>query len=236
MGSHGETGHRQTLGIQGGGIVLNIYDLLVEIRKHKAVPSVVGIDLTGSEKRPSGVSILQGVSTYLSMENADEDIILKTINANPTVISIDSPLGIPKGRCCSDDSCECRKHGILRECERTLRSRGTGVYPCLIQSMQKLTMRGIKLAEIFREKGFEVIESYPGVAQDILGIPRKKKDLKGLEVNLMDMGIVPNKEKFTHDELDALTSALVGYFYLAEMYEAIGNEEEGFLITPRLEE
>ncbi|MFA5213604.1 MAG: hypothetical protein WC406_09740 [Methanoregula sp.] len=27
----------------------------------------------------------------------------------------------------------------------------------------------------------------------------------------------------THDQLDALISAFVGYFYLAGMYEAIGN-------------
>jgi len=36
----------------------------------------------------------------------------------------------------------------------------------------------------------------------------------------------------THDELDALTSALAGYFYLAGWYEAIGNPAEGYLILP----
>jgi hypothetical protein len=38
----------------------------------------------------------------------------------------------------------------------------------------------------------------------------------------------------SHDELDAITSALVGYFYLANEYEALGNEDEGYLIVPRL--
>jgi predicted RNase H-like nuclease len=35
-----------------------------------------------------------------------------------------------------------------------------------------------------------------------------------------------------HDELDALTSALVGFLYLAGSYEAIGNIDEGYLIIP----
>jgi len=42
----------------------------------------------------------------------------------------------------------------------------------------------------------------------------------------------PAKDHGTHDELDALTSALVGYFYLAGSYEAIGNAMEGYPILP----
>lgn len=38
------------------------------------------------------------------------------------------------------------------------------------------------------------------------------------------------KDHGTHDELDALTSALVGYFYLPGSCEAIGNATEGYLI------
>ena len=124
----------------------------------------------------------------------------------------------------------------MRECERILKRRGINVYPCLIPSMQKLTLRGMNLTKAFEEKGVQVIESYPGAAQDILGFPRKRIDLKALEVDLMNMGIKPHsdKEVISHDELDALTSALVGYFYLAGMYEAIGNPEEKYLIIPNL--
>jgi len=52
----------------------------------------------------------------------------------------------------------------------------------------------------------------------------------------MNMGIelCPGEEPIIHDEIDALTSALVGYFYLIGMYEAIGNDEEGYLIIPDL--
>ena len=102
--------------------------------------------------------------------------------------------------------------------------------------MQNLTLRGIGLARTFRDAGYTVIESYPGAAQDTLEIPRKKINLRQLEKDLMAMGIVPHSEKepVTHDQLDALTSALVGYFYLSGLYEAIGNEIEGYLILPDL--
>ena len=39
--------------------------------------------------------------------------------------------------------------------------------------------------------------------------------------------------KVTHDEVDAITSALVGLFYLADDYIALGNVEEDYLIVPR---
>lgn len=215
---------------------IKINGLIKKIKEKESQPLCVGIDLTGSEKRATGVAILDGKKAYLSLEVTDDDIISKTIGASPELISIDSPLSIPKGRDCTDDNCECRKLGITRECERTLKKRGVNVYPCLIQSMQKLTLRGMKLANTFREKGYEVIESYPGAAQDILGFPRKKIDLDELKVDLMNMGIVPfsEKEKVTHDEIDALTSALVGYFYLAGMYEPLGNLDEGYLIIPKI--
>jgi uncharacterized protein YprB with RNaseH-like and TPR domain/predicted nuclease with RNAse H fold len=217
-------------------IDIKIENLIQKIDKKGVTPIAVGIDLTGSEKKKSGFCILQGRNAYMDLLETDEDIISKTIDSNPTIISIDSPLSLPIGRHCEDDSCECRKYGITRECERILKKRGINVYPCLIKSMQKLTMRGIKLARVFEGKGFEVIESYPGAAQDIMGLPRKRVDLKALEIDLMNMGIKPssNKETVTHDEIDALTSALVGYFYLAGDYEAIGNIEENYLIIPDL--
>jgi len=218
-------------------IDLNISNLIQEIKMKNLLPISVGIDLSGSEnKRNTGLCVLNGNQAFLSVMKSDDEIISKTININPTVISIDSPLSLPKGRDCVYDSCECRKYGILRECERILKRRGINVYPCLINSMQKMTMRGIKLAKIFEEKGYKVIESYPGAAQDILGMPRKKIDLNELELNLKHLGIeVSLKEKrITHDELDALTSALVGYFYLAGFYEGIGNKDEGYLIIPDL--
>ena len=44
---------------------------------------------------------------------------------------------------------------------------------------------------------------------------------------------LPDRRGKTHDELDAVTSALVGHFYLADQYEAIGADDEGYMIIPR---
>ena len=39
--------------------------------------------------------------------------------------------------------------------------------------------------------------------------------------------------RVTHDEVDAVTSALVGLFYLANDYIALGTPSEDYLIVPR---
>ena len=210
--------------------------LLIRIQSNNEQPLCIGIDLTGSELRPSGVCVLNGRDAYLLLVSSDEDLFSLVENHGGGLISIDSSLGLPAGRCCVQDTCECRKYGIMRESERILRKRGIRVYPTLIKSMQNLTLRGIGLARTFRDAGYTVIESYPGGAQDILEFPRKKINLRQLETDLMAMGIVLHSEKepVTHDQLDALTAALVGYFYLAGMYEAIGNEAEGYLVLPDL--
>lgn len=111
------------------------------------------------------------------------------------------------------------------------------MFPCLLPSMQKLTERGIRLAKEFRERGFRVIESYPGAAQDIMRIPRKRSSVHELAQGLAAFGI---KGPFTsvpcsHDELDAITSAVVGDFYLAGMYEPLGDQREECLIVPKLD-
>jgi dephospho-CoA kinase len=103
--------------------------------------------------------------------------------------------------------------------------------------MQKLTARGMRLAQRFRELGVPVIESYPGAAQDIMGIPRKGASIEYLAKGLELFGIKGDyiHQKVTHDELDAITSAAVGLFFWSGKFEAIGNEEEDYLIIPDLD-
>lgn len=211
--------------------------LLKKIQKRSGAPRVVGIDLRASEIRPTGWALVAGTTAETKVLQTDDEIVTETIQHNPDVISIDSPLGIPSGRCCTQDSCGCRAKGILRECERTLWRRGVRVFPCLLPSMQKLTERGMHLANEFRKRGYRVIESYPGAAQDIMRIPRKKSSLEDLARGLQAFGIQGAclTERRSHDEMDAITSAVVGYFYLAGHYEALGNDQEEWLIIPKLD-
>jgi uncharacterized protein YprB with RNaseH-like and TPR domain/predicted nuclease with RNAse H fold len=210
--------------------------LLLKFEK-KTYPRIIGIDLSASAKRTTGWALLEGRKVEARLLRTDKEIIDNTIKAAPDLVSIDSPLSLPKGRDCTKDSCECRKFGITREAERILRHRGVYVFPSLIQSMQLLTQRGIYLKKAFEKRGLHVIESYPGAAQDILRIIRKKVSLEDLKQGLQNVGLTGEfvNGRNSHDELDAITSALVGYFYLAEEYEALGNKDEGFLIIPRIE-
>ena len=198
---------------------------------------VVGIDLTGSEVRGSGWCVLNGSRAETAVLFTDDEILDKTIRARPHLVSIDSPLCLPRGRTSVDDADPGRdEFGIMRESERELKRRGVNVYPCLIRSMQKLTARGIRLAGILRSQGIPVIESYPGAAQDIMRIPRKGAGSEWLKMGLRDFGVSGHYEQrdVTHDELDAITSGLVGTFHLAGMTEGLGTEDEPPLIIPRL--
>ena len=195
---------------------------------------VIGIDLTGSEEKASGFAVLAGKKVLTELVLSDNDIISKVLSINPAIVSIDSPLTLPAGRCCGDKHCECASHGIMRYCELTLKRFGIGVYPCLIDSMVNLTLRGIRMANLLRQSGIKVIESYPGVAQDLLHIPRKRKGLELLIKGLTNFGIENISNNISHDEADAITSALVGCFYLNNLYVGIGNEIEDYLIVPRL--
>ena len=197
----------------------------------------VGIDLVSSENRETGFCILKGDKASTCRVKTDEEMINLALESGADLISIDSPLSIPKGRTSFfDDDPFREKFGITRECERILKRRGISSYPCLIPSMQKLTQRGMLLAEKFRKIGIPVIESYPGAAQDIISIPRKQAGLDYLVDGLKEFGLIGDftHEAVSHDELDAITSAIVGHFFWVGMYEALGNPDEEYLIIPDL--
>lgn len=189
---------------------------------------IVGIDLTGSEKRATGWALMDGPLATTKSIVSDEELIQETLAAKPDLVSIDSPLSLPGGY---------GRPGvpIYRKCELALKRMGISVFWCLLPSMEMLTRRGIKLASALREAGCKVIESYPGAAQDILGIPRKKASLEELKQGLARAGITGEflTAHISHDEVDAITSALVGLFYLADDYIALGTPAEEYLIVPR---
>ena len=66
-------------------------------RSKIAKPRIVGIDLTGSERRATGWAILDGSSASTKSIVTDVDLIRETIAAKPDLVSIDSPLSVPEG-------------------------------------------------------------------------------------------------------------------------------------------
>lgn len=197
-------------------------------------PRVVGIDLAASPGRRTGWALLDGDQVVSTPLRTTEEIVARTLAGTPDLVTIDAPLSLPLGRDCARDDCACRRFGITRLAERELRRRGIGVFWCLLPSMQALTLRGMELAETFRAHGIPVLEVYPGAAQDLLGIPRKRAGLDQLHAGLSHFGIRGMRDlpAVSHDELDAITAALVGVFYLAGRYEAVGSEVEGMIVLP----
>lgn len=99
-----------------------------------------------------------------------------------------------------------------------------------------LTSRGMVLTNHFRRLGVESIETFPGAAQDILGIPRKQDGLEALQQALATIctgDIV--KRRLTGDELDAVNCAIVARDYAMGSYLAIGDPSEVLMILPRPE-
>src|SRR5258707_14455921 len=138
---------------------------------------------------------MDGAAATTKSIRTDEELIRETLAAKPDLVSIDSPLSLP-------EAFGNPGAPIYRKCELALKRMGISVFWCLLPSMQMLTRRGIKLAEELRNRGLKVIESYPGAAQDILGIPRKGSSLEELKRGLNRAGITGPyvNERVTHDE------------------------------------
>ena len=215
--------------------VVHFVDLFRGTRAENA--TIVGLDLTGSAERPSGFSLMRGSVAETAVLGTDEAILEAVFAAAPDIVSIDSPLCLPLGRTrVTDDDPTRQTAGIMRISERILKRRGINVYPCLLPSMQKLTERGIRLAQAIRARGISVIECYPGAAQDIMGIPRKGAGEEWLKLGMSEFGVTGpfTSQKVTHDELDAITCCLVGSFHLAGRTEALGGEGEEPMMVPVL--
>jgi len=187
---------------------------------------VVGLDLAGVETRPSGFCVLDGLKVETCVFYADKEIIQKIEELKPEVIAIDAPLSLPPGR----KSIEEKTDIHLRECDKELLKRRIKFFPITLGPMRKLTERGIKLKKILKNKGFRVIEVYPGGAQDILKISRKQQGLNELRKGLEKLKIESLTSKMNDHELDAVTCAIVGKLFLEGKSETYGDSKDGIVM------
>ena len=197
----------------------------------KGALSVVGIDLAGSEKRNTGFCLMDAKMFCRTMVlHTDDEILAHTLEAKPSVVSIDAPLFLPKGR----KSIEDRGPPHFRECDKELLRMHIRFFPISLGPMRMLTTRGMRLRAALERQGLEVIESFPGAIQDLLQMPRKQAGLPLLARALVGYGIELDKPEaeLNGDELDAVTSALVGLLYKKGRYRAIGDPTEGLMILP----
>ncbi len=191
---------------------------------------IVGLDLAGVETRPTGFCVLDGMHATTADLYGNEEVLQKTIECKPEVIGIDAPLSLPTGRASIED----RTGPHLRDCDRELIKNGIRFFPITLGPMRKLTQRGINLRGILEEKGFTVLEVYPGGAQDIFGIPRKQKGLEKLLAGLEKLGILGLNAGMSDHELDAVTCAYVGKLFLEGKCVVYGSGKQTLVMPKKM--
>lgn len=191
--------------------------------------SIVGLDLAGSPSRPTGFCLIRQKTVFTSVIFSDQEITQEVGKAGARIVAIDAPLSLPPGRRHIED----RAGGHFRSCDLELRRRGIRFFPITLGPMRQLTKRGLKLKSELSRSGFEVIEIYPGGAQDIWELPRAGQDRVRLALGLarlcrkkFGLRLSPWTRPWSQmsaDELDAITAALVGLLYYQGRAELFGR-------------
>lgn len=188
---------------------------------------IMGVDLAGKTSNPTGISVLditknERIKTHLSTLFSDEEI-LKFVNLmHPSLIVVDAPLSLPKGRCCLEKDCDCAIGGHFRQSEREIRRYGP-VLPLTFTGMKMLTMRGVGLARALSGK-YQIKETHPRTVQKMLVFENLEGELKKY------LKIPPNHSEH---ELDATLAALCGFFYVNNCFIELGDVDEGTIILPK---
>jgi len=183
---------------------------------------IIGIDLAGKTENPTGICFLDDGEINFSTLFEDNEILSYIHRTNPSLIVIDAPLSLPKGRCCLSNECSCsKKGGHFRAAEVEMRKYGRTL-PLTFRGMRMLTKRGIKLAEELK-KEYNVLESHPRTIQKILGFSNLYDDL---------LAYFKLPEIVSEHELDALLLVVSGIFYMRNEFMEFGDPEEGIIVLP----
>jgi uncharacterized protein len=189
---------------------------------------VLGVDLAGVSHRPTGICLLDKGRGRTLLLFEDKEILDFARKCKPDLVAIDAPLNLPPGRKSMAD----RNSSHYRPCDVELRRRKIPFFPITLGPMRKLTERGIRLKRCLEAEGFRVVEIYPGGAQDIWTIPRAKRNKQGLRRGLARLGIKGLAPSASDHELDAATGALVGWLYLRDQAEVLGEFSSGAILMP----
>ncbi|MGQ9529949.1 MAG: DUF429 domain-containing protein [Candidatus Bathycorpusculaceae bacterium] len=181
---------------------------------------IIGIDLAGSPKNPTGWAIWKNKTVKTKLFYTDEEILESIITNKPSIIAIDAPLRLPK-------------KGILRNADREMIRRGYRVFPPALTAMKKLTLRAIRINTLIGEKGYKTMEVHPTSTRKALNMPLK--DWGKIQTILESIGLKGgfSMRTLTPHEIDAITAALTAYFHMQNQTESIGDEEEGYIIIPK---
>jgi predicted nuclease with RNAse H fold len=181
---------------------------------------IIGIDLAGKPKNPTGWALWKNKKVETSLVHTDKEILEGLTQSKPTIIAIDAPFSLPK-------------KGILRIADREMIRRGYPVFPPYLPAMKTLTLRAMKLNKLIAKKGYKTIEVHPTSTRKALNIPLK--DWRKIQTTLETIGLEGDLKlrALKSHEIDAVTAALTAYLYTKNQAEAIGDGEEGYIIIPK---
>lgn len=202
---------------------------------------VIGLDLTSTDKKASGLACYDGFVYEYHLPRTDDDIVELCKGAE--IIAIDSPLKLPRGFCCLEESCDChlgKPNG--RSCERELVRMGIPLYFTTKRSIIKnMIYRAIKLVKVLGED--RVIEIYPySIKVTLFGkpIPNKstQEGLLALKELISEVVNIPLAElqPLNHDICDAVLAAYTGYLFLGGKTLPIGDTDESPIVIPAIDE
>jgi len=181
---------------------------------------VIGIDLAGKPENPTGLAIWKGKVMKTCLVYTDQEILENITHDRPTLTAIDAPLNLPR-------------RGILRKAEKEMIKRGYRIFPPKLPTMEKLTIRAIKLNTLIAEKGYKTIEVHPTSTRKALNMPTKDWTKIQLILNSVGLGRDLKGRTQSSHELDAVIAALTARLYLQDRTESVGNETEGYIIVPK---
>ncbi len=176
---------------------------------------IIGLDLAGVPKNPSGFARLSNSELQTSLIYSDDEILGQCTRSDAKLVAIDAPLSLPQ-------------QGNLRRADMLLIQRGFRVFPPTFAGMLSLTERGIRLAGALRAKGLRVIEIHPRTSGMLLFKTHNRRRWI-VKLNKKGMKLEENANKH---EIDATLAALTGALHLKGKTEEVGEISEGTIIIP----
>jgi predicted nuclease with RNAse H fold len=199
-----------------------------------------GIDLAGVAYRETGLAVLRDgrLERLLAAGDDHEILTLAALAQGGGSVAVNSPLTLPRGRCCLDDERRCRYDPGTRsrQIERDLLHMGV---PILATALIKvLARRGYRLAAALRRTGLEPLEVYPFATLRLLGLPTqgKRTRLGRLRIHQALQPLIPGLDHpdASEHQLDAIVCASTALLWRQGRATPVGAADEGLMVIPAL--
>ncbi len=181
---------------------------------------IIGIDLAGKPENPTGWALWENKKVKTNLVYTDRKVLEGITRKKPEIVAIDAPFNLPKS-------------GMLRKADKEMIRKGYRVFPPSLPAMKKLTVRAIKLNKLVTKSGHKTIEVHPTSTRKALNMP--SKDWGKIQAILERIGLKGDLKarSLASHEIDAVTAALTAHLHMQNKTEALGDEEEGYIIVPK---